>query len=297
MKIGIPEYELAYLGQPLTKDFISNEEVLDLDFLMYVKHIIRFNMTSGFDTTVIDLSEFEFISELILYKPYSHNKDWSKLLDDIKYSSSFRDHRVYFYAPRDYFLGNISADGISTCKKLFNKLNEILNYLEVESGIIVRIGSAYGNRKTTLRRFAKNYESLSTELKEKILVTNDDRPSLFSAKDLLSEVSIKYRIPIVFRTLGHYFNPGSLSHRDALLLSLSTWPDNKLPLIIHAESKVFDNDGIPESRLISDYLTKRIPTFNNSLCVVIESTYKELSCIRYINEYKSLKPVIINRKK
>lgn len=297
MRIGIPEYEITYLGEPVSVEVsenVSNRSYVD--FNLWISDIITYNIDNGFTTSLIDVSEFEFICDvfsdyLAIDEIILSNALLGKIKDKILDSS----HKIYFYVPKEYFLGSLQTDVITNTILGLNNLNEILKFLDVQGGIIVRVGSAYGNRKETMIRFAQNYKKLNETLKYNLMLVNDDRPSLFSVKDLLTELSIPYKIPIVFRTIGHYFNPGSLTHSDALSLSLSTWPKDKFPLIIHAESINFKQSGIPESRIVSNYLTKRIPTFNKSFCVAIESNYKELSCYRYINEYKILKPVIIDK--
>lgn len=299
MRIGIPEYEITYLGEPVSIEISEgNSNKPHIDFSIWISDIISYNITNGFHTTVIDITEFEFISEV--FNTYLSIDDYilqNALLIKIKDKVIETSHRVYFYVPKEYFLGSTQTNIISSTILGLNNLKDILSFINSKGGIIVRVGSAYGNRKETMIRFAKNYKLLDPSVKNKLMVVNDDRPSLFSVKDLLTELSIPYKIPIVFRTLGHYFNPGSLTHGDALSLSLSTWPEDKFPLIIHTESINFNQNGIPESRIISNHLTKRIPTFNKSFCVAIESNYKELSCYRYINEYKTLKPVIISKVK
>jgi len=299
VKIGIPEYELTYLGEPVSKEpVLAKGYSTHQDFSVWIANIISFNIERGFSTSIIDVSEFEFTSEIFNDYPGIDESILCKtLLVPVKEEITETNHRVFFYIPKDYFLGSTQDKVISSTLYGLANINSLLNFLGNSGGIIVRVGSAYGNRKNTMLRFANNFNILTDNIKNNLMLVNDDRPSLFSVKDLLTELSLEYNIPIVFRTLSHYFNPGSLSHGDALLLSISTWKDDSLPLIIHAESKMFDINGIPESRVVSDYLTKRIPTFNKNLCVAIESTYKDLSCIRYINEYKALKPVIINKTK
>jgi len=300
VKIGIPEYELTYLGEPVSEEMREvTKDNPQLDFSIWILDIISFNIEKGFSTTVVDISEFEFISEI--FNNHIVGDDIIKcraLLIPLKEKIKVNNHRVFFYVPKDYFLGSMQEKIVtSTCCGLDN-LDIIMDWIYPEGGIIVRVGSAYGNRKETMIRFASNFKSLLNErVRNKIMVVNDDRPSLFSVKDLLTELSLTYKIPIVFRTIGHYFNPGSLTHGDALALSISTWSKKRLPLVIHAEPINFNQNGIPESRTISNHLNKRIPTFNKNICVAIESNYKELSCYRYINEYKSLKPVIIDRVK
>ena len=294
MKIGIPAYEITYLGPPL-----DLEESIDFngdhmnELVTSICDNINFNKSKGFDVTVIDLTSFEFLGELFSSKVPEISGELKNLIE----STHVENHRIFFYIPKDYFLGSSVDSVINTSKICFDFLSRLLDMYGCMSGIIVRIGSAYGNRKKTIARFHENFLLLDVGTREKIMVTNDDRPSLFSVKDLLSELSLNYGIPIVFRTLAHYFNPGLLSHGDALSLSLSTWKEKSTPLIIHSESQDLNFEGSPDTRKVSDFIKYRVPTFNKDLCVILESNYREYSCYKYAIEYNSLRPVVIGRKK
>jgi len=289
MKIGIPEYEITYLGDPVGIN--SESQLTDpvADIIGRVSLITGYNQERGFRTTVIDISGFDFIEELI--------DSFETCPFNTSPLSGRSHHTIYFYIPKDYYLGSQSETVVTRTKTLFKILSHIADHFSENSGIVCRIGSAYGNRKKTMASFIVEYKSLPDFVARRIVLTNDDRPSLFSVKDLLSDVCIENKIPIAFRSLSHYFNSGSLFYGDAIKLSFSTWPKGKIPLVIHSESKDFNDDGIPESRNPSDNLSYRIPTFGLNVCVAIDSGHKELSCFKYIADYRSLKPVVINRTK
>lgn len=287
MKIGRPEYEITYVGDPVGLEINTSGINPISDIIERISSIVKYNSDNGIWTTIMDTASFDSVDEII--ESFAAD-DFDLSLLNLKST-----YGLYFYVSRDYYLGSQSETVVEKTKLFFTFLSHILENFPINSGIVCRIGSAYGNRKKTMSSFLREYKSLPDFVRSKIILTNDDRPSLFSVKDLLSEVCLENNIPISFRSLSHYFNSGSLFHGDALKLSCSTWPDGKMPLVIHSESKSFNSDGIPESRNPSDYLSYRIPTFGMNVCVAIDSGYKELSCLKYISDYKSLGPVVINR--
>ena len=287
MKIGMPEYEISYVGDPVGLEINTRGLNPVSDVIEKISGIVSYNSTKGIWTTIIDTASFDSVDEII--ESFAVDSFDTSLLS-VKSS-----YGLYFYISRDYYLGSQSELVVEKTKSFLTFLSHILERFSINSGIVCRIGSAYGNRKKTMSSFLREYKSLPDFVRSKIILTNDDRPSLFSVKDLLSEVCLENNIPISFRSLSHYFNSGSLFHGDALKLSCSTWPKGRIPLIIHSESKSFNSDGIPESRNPSDYLSYRIPTFGMNVCVAIDSGYKELSCLKYLADYKSLGPVVINR--
>lgn len=297
MKIGISaEYSITYIGPHLSEEINYKEEQNIFNFFIeWVIQNIEFNIKKGFDTTIIDITEFEFISD-VFESQYLQDDNIRNKLEDFNYNIK-EDHRIFFYLPRDFFLGSKESNVVARTYRSIIHLSKILNGFNIKGGIIIRVGSAYGDKRNTLERFYENFNELSEEYKNRIFVTNDLRPSLFSVKDLLTHLSIPYKIPIVFRTLGHYYNPGSLTYGDALKLSVSTWEKTKeIPLIIHSEPISIEQDIGKKCMGSANYLTSRIPTFNLRICVGIETQYKEYSCFRYINEYNSLKPIIIEKK-
>ena len=161
--------------------------------------------------------------------------------------------------------------------------------------ILVRVGSAYGNRKETLARFCSEVSSLPEEISKRLVVMNDEKPSLFSVTDLLSGVFYSTKTPICFRFLPHQFNNGGLTSREALFLSSSTWPSEVKPVFIHSEPESNDEFGAPSSPCPSDYLQYRIPTFNLETDIILDCGEKDLACVKYMLENKSLKPIVINK--
>ena len=113
--------------------------------------------------------------------------------------------------------------------------------------------------------------------------------------DLLSGVFYTTKTPICFRFLPHQFNNGGLTSREALFLSSSTWPVGVKPVFIHSEPEASDEFGVPSSPSPSDYLHYRIPTFNLETDIIVDCGERDLACVKYMLENKSLKPIIINK--
>jgi UV DNA damage endonuclease len=162
---------------------------------------------------------------------------------------------------------------------------------------MIRIGSAYGNRKNTMNLFCERLFTLDVSVISKLCIMNDDKPSLFSVTDLLSGIYYKTGIPICFRLLAHQFNDGGLSIREALFLSCSTWNHGNKPIFVYSESEEISNSGTSLTSKTSDYLSHRIPVFGLDVDVIIDSDLKEDACLKYRMNHKSLSPIIINKGK
>ena len=75
--------------------------------------------------------------------------------------------------------------------------------------INIHIGGVYGDKLSTLDRFAQNFERLSDNCKARLTLENDDWGCAFSVKDLLP-LSQRCGIPIVFDFHHHKFCSGAL---------------------------------------------------------------------------------------
>jgi hypothetical protein len=206
------------------------------------------------------------------------------------------NHRIFFFLPTHYFLGSQIPEVVENTKSLIIGISLLLDQIGIDyPSILLRVGSAYGARKTTMERFCENVKSLDHKVIKKIAVCNDEKPSLFSVTDLLSGVYYSCNLPIAFRLLPHQFNNGGLSIREALLLAVSTWQEGTTPVFIHSESSEIDENGVSLSPSPSNYLGHRIPTFGLDIDTILDSPAESKCCLKYRSELISLKPMVINK--
>lgn len=288
--------DITYLGFPLSFNnskyyFFSKKDLLDL-----IKKSLEENTKKGIKNFCMDSSEMEFSEDFFNEKIDEESKELGDLINEINKLLILNSSKVFFYFSKEYFLASQSEEVENKTIKLLESISSIFDSMGIKyPSIILRIGSAYGNRKETMRVFCSRVMNLEADVKNKLIVTNDDKPSLFSVTDLLSGVYYETGIPISFRFIGHVFNNGGLSIREAMFLSTSTWK-GETPLFIHSESEEKDKEGNFISSSPSEYLNNRIPTFGLNLNVVLESKGKENSCVKYSKEYLSLGPIIFNKK-
>ena len=288
--------EISYIGFPLSFNnskyyLTSKKDLLDL-----IYNSLAENTKKGIKNLCIDSSEIEFSDSFFSDSIEEESLETGELLDRINKILILHSSKVFFYCSKEYFLASqmdlIKEKTIS----LLNSISSIFDSIGINyPSIIIRIGSAYGNRKDTMKSFCRRLSELEERTVNKLTVTNDDKPSLFSVTDLLSGIYYETGIPITFRFMGHVFNNGGLTTREAIFLSNSTWK-GETPIFMHSESSERDPDGNFISSVPSDHLTNRIPTFGLNLNVILEVKRKEEACIRYSREFLSLGPIIFNKK-
>ena len=288
--------EITYLGFPLSFNNSKYHLFSKKDLLNLIYRSLLENTKKGIKNLCIDSSEIEFSDDFFGDRIDEESPEVEELLNRINKIIILHSSKIFFYCSKEYFLASQMEEVKDKTIFLLNSISSIFDSIGINyPSIIIRVGSAYGNRKETMKSFCSRVYLLSGETRSKLTVTNDDKPSLFSVTDLLSGIYYETQIPITFRFIGHVFNNGGLTAREAIFLSASTWK-GEIPLFIHSESKERDKEGNFVSPSPSDYLLNRIPTFGLSLNVILEVNKKEDSCLKYSREILSLTPIIFTKK-
>ena len=85
-------------------------------------------------------------------------------------------------------LASPSPNVVSKTVRELNRHSEQFNMMGFEPSnynkINIHVGGAYGDKKSTLARFVKNFELLNDDTKKRLVIENDDNPNEYSVKDL-----------------------------------------------------------------------------------------------------------------
>lgn len=274
----------GFLGNPYEKP--ENSKKCKSGSLTEIHQNLRYCVDLGFKVYGINITDL------------SWDRSFSTPDEASEIGSIIRDENITLacFLDRRYAIGSQDPLIVLEAKKRIENASHFLDSIGSDAPIVIRIGGAYGNRKKTMDRFCSVLRGFEENVRSRICVMNDDRPSLFSVKDLLTDVYYATGTRIVINTLHHFFNPGGLNIREAVYLSASTWGTNR-PIMIHSESLSYNQDGYPESSKISKEFHFRVPIFDLSLDVFLESTGKEISLIKYLKDKNSLRPFILNKTK
>jgi len=145
----------------------------------------------------------------------------------------------------------------------------------------IHVGAHYGDKAMATSNFCKNFHRLSDAVKSRLTVENDDKASLYSVKELYEMIYKEIGIPIVFDYHHHKFCTGGQTEQEALALAVSTWGDIK-PVVHYSESKAEEQNN-PKIRpqAHSDYIQKKILTYDLDVDIMVEAKAKELSILQY----------------
>ncbi len=292
MLLNRTAHRIGYLG---SRKSWNGKRVESLNqFLDFIIFHINYNTHNGIQAFCVDTIDLN-LDEMDFSRIEEDSLEQEKI-DVISHFLSFNKSRIFFFMGKTHFLGSQIPEVVEETKTNLGKLAEFLELIGIQDPcILIRVGSAYGNRRETLGRFCLEVNSLPVSISSRLAVMNDEKPSLFSVTDLLAGVFYATKIPICFRFLPHQFNAGGLTSREALFLSSSTWQEGTKPVFIYGEPETTDDFGAPTSPSTSSHLNFRIPTFNLETDILMDCKERDEACLMYMRENKSLKPIVINK--
>lgn len=194
----------------------------------HIKSSIQF----GYKLFIIQLSEKDIES-------YNTDIDYLEKERFFHYLNN-ENIRIAFYIKSKNHI--VSTDHNSE-KKAREEIIKIGNFIEeINAGVfdiplICHIGGAKGDKRKSMMEFVKFYETLNWRIQKQISIINDEKPSLFSVKDLLSYTYIERKIPIIFRTTSHRTNQGGLTYKESFFLAASTWAERANPIMFYCPIK------------------------------------------------------------
>jgi hypothetical protein len=149
------------------------------------------------------------------------------------------DVRLAFYIKSKNHVVSTDIESKKKAKKEILKIGQFVD--EIDAGrfdvpLICHIGGANGNRRKSMMEFCKFFDTLPWRIQKQLCLINDDKPSLFSVKDLLSVSYVEKKIPIVFRTSSHRTNQGGLTYKESFFLAASTWAERSNPIMFYCPS-------------------------------------------------------------
>lgn len=137
-------------------------------------------------------------------------------------------------------------------------------------------GGAFGDKERALADFARNLNRLSSRVRKRLTVENDDR--IYTPTDLLPTCQAE-GIPLVYDVHHHRCNPDGLSEEEATGQAIATW--NREPLF-HISSPIDGWRG-PKPERHHDFIDVRdFPKCWRELTITVEveAKAKELAVLK-----------------
>lgn len=224
--------------------------------------------------------------------PWSSEYDFNDLSDITKIKNLLSglgnivkqyNHRLSFHPGPFNVLASPSESVVKKTISELNKHSEIMDMIGLPvspfSKINIHVGGAYGNKQDAMKRWVDNFQLLGENTKKRLTVENDDKPNMFTVKDLLY-IHEHTKVPIVFDYHHHNCHNDGMSTEDALKLAVATWPSNITPTVHISEPRDEQN-----FRAHHDYVVNEVNTYGYDLDLMFESKAKELSVLEYRKKF------------
>lgn len=295
---------LGYVAVPITIDVtcchkisytnylkINNQkekldEILSLN-LKELKKILKYNEQNNIyfyrlshslvPLATHSLVEFDYIT------PYL--KKWENIGNFIKRYKIRTDIH-----PDQYCILNSTKKEV--VKNSFNILNynyQIIKALQINSKIILHVGSSENGKTESIKRFKKNFYKLDKVIRNLIVLENDDRT--YNVKETLC-LCEDLKIPMVLDYHHHICNNENEKIEDYLERIFKTWENTDLNPKMHFSSP----KNKANKRAHSDYINvddfieflSILKKFNTDVDVMLECKAKDDALFRLVRQLKFL---------
>jgi UV DNA damage endonuclease len=219
-------------------------------------------------------------------------KDYKEIKSELKKAGDFAkfwDMRITCHpgpfvvltSPKDNVVDNAISD-----LEMHGKLFDMMGLSKTPyNKINIHCNGVYGDKMTAMNRFCENFKRLSSSVRSRLTVENDDKASMYSVKDLMY-IHNKIGIPIVFDYHHHQFCTGDMTEQEALQLASTTWPKDIKPIVHYSESKALHENNIKEKPQAHSMYINAIPnTYELDVDIMVEAKAKELAILPFL-EYE-----------
>jgi UV DNA damage endonuclease len=293
MKIGYACINMTLGEKNITTNRGMIRKTFDSKGLNYVSELSLQNVRD-----LIEVIKWNEKNNISLYRMSSDMFPWSSEYDfnDLPDIGKIRNllsglgnlatqygHRLSFHPGPFNVLASPNPEVVRKTISELDKHSEIMDMIGLPvspySKINIHVGGAYGNKQDALKRWVDNFQLLGENTKKRLTIENDDKPNMFTVKDLLY-IHEHTKTPIVFDYHHHNCHNDGMSTKDALKLAVATWPSDITPVVHISEPRDEKN-----FRAHHDYVQNEVNTYGYDLDLMFESKAKELSVLEYRKKF------------
>lgn len=257
--------------------------------------IIKWNYSNDINFFRMSSSIFPWASEYNIAELPDYNQIASVLAEAGSFArqvnqrlTTHPDHFNKLTSPREHVIHNTVRD-----LEIHGELMDLLGMPRTPwAKINIHVGASYGDKPMALDNFCRNFEKLSDAVRSRLTVENDDRESLYSTEELVTEIHSRIGIPVVHDFHHHLFTHRGMSQAEALGLACSTWGDI-IPVVHYSESRAKEhNDPKIRPQAHSDMIQDYIETYGQDVYIMIEAKHKELALLEYRNKFHTTQQLL-----
>ncbi len=245
---------------------------------------------------------FRISSDLIPFgsHPINEYKWWEEYSDIFnKIGKKIKDNNIRVSMhPGQYTVLNSPKDNV--VKNAIKDLEYHVRVLEalntdISSKMVLHIGGVYGDKKNAIKRFKNNYKKLSDNIKDRLVIENDER--CYSIDEVYN-IGKELYIPVVFDNLHHEINPGKEKESQFKWIQKckQTWKNKDGSQKIHYSQQSKNNKVGRHSKTIGvkAFVDFYDQLYEKNIDIMLEVKDKNLSAVKCINcTSKKLKRTVL----
>ena len=201
-------------------------------------------------------------------------------IDKIAYTIQQTNIRISCHPSEFNVLASTNTDAVD---KTITELNFYSNFLDkigcpadYNCPMNLHINNRQGSNDEIVDRFIQNYNRLSNNCRNRLVIENDDKASCWSVKQLIKDFYPKTNIPITFDFLHHACHPDGWTEQQALEECYMSWEEYR-PLFHYSEN-IPDH---PNPRKHADYGSKPFSTYGLDFDLDMELKMKDKAIAAY----------------
>ena len=219
---------------------------------------------------------------------FDYIEQFQKYYDELGYKIRKHNMRVDFHPDQFTVLNSTKEEVIKNTFEILNYHYKLIVALRIDPPVIILHvgGNTFGKQKS-ITRFINNFNKLPNEIKNAIVVENDDK--IFNVKDVL-QLTTKLNIPFVLDYHHHLCNNDGLCIDDYLYDILKTWkksrpkihfssPKSKIKKEIRSHHEYIDVDS---------FITfiDKLKKYDIDVDIMLEAKGKDEALFRLVRQLK-----------
>lgn len=295
LSVGVPNTKLKSCIQANATD--ENLTELILNNLHSLNNIIDYNIKN-------DIKLFRISSDLIPFGSSPVNKlDWQQLfarqLAAIGEKVVQNGLRVSMHPGQYTVLNSPKSDVVV---RAIADLQYHVAFLDAmglckKHKSVLHIGGVYGDKNAATERFIENFSLLDKNIKERLVIENDDKS--YHIGNVLS-IAEKIHIPVIYDNLHNRLNPCDGAKDDSYWIRLckNTWTacDGVQKIHYSQQNETKKRGSHSETIKVSEFIDFYENVQGDSIDIMLEVKDKNLSAVKCINCLSAVKAINILEK-
>ncbi len=222
---------------------------------------------------------------------WDYTNEFTEIFEQIKNIILENNFRISAHPDHFTLLSSPNQDVIETSILDLVYHNNIMKAFGLDSQdgkLVIHIGGKYNSKKQAIERFKINFDKLPDEIRNRIILENDDK--IYDLLDVL-EVCEELEIPMVLDIHHQWCNNRGENLEDYLGSVFNTWKNQRLIPKIHLSSPKSEKDFRAHADNIDSNFffgfMKKAKKINKDFDIMIEAKNKNLALFNLMMHIKN----------